>query len=81
MDANLGYMYWLFPHADTDRYCHRGPVLALVEAYGTMGCQGNLIKLFSNPNGLSHQFRQEVACSLALSIGYGYTAVLEWREI
>ena len=72
MDANLGYMYWLFPHADTDRYCHRGPVLALVGAYGTMGCQGNLMRLFSSPEGMSHQFRQEVACSLALSIGYGY---------
>ena len=77
MDANLGYVYWLFPHADTERYCPHGPVLALVGAYGIMGCQGNLIKLFSNPKGLSHQFRQEVACSLALNIGYGYAVVLD----
>ena len=72
MDANLGYVYWLFPHDDIERYCHRGPVLALVGAYGTMGCQGNLIRLFSSPEGMSHQFKQEVACSLTLSIGYGY---------
>ena len=72
MDTHLGYMYWLFPHTDIERYCHRGPVLALVGAYGTMGCQGNLMRLFSSPKGISHQFRQEVACSLALSVGYGY---------
>ena len=72
MDTHLGYMYWLFPHTDIERYCHRGAVLALVGAYGTMDCQGNLMRLFSNPEGMSHQFRQEVACSLALSVGYGY---------
>ena len=72
IDTQLGCDHWVFPHADIERYCHRGPVLALVGAYGTMGCQGNLMRLLSSQEGGNRQFRQEVACSLALSIGYGY---------
>lgn len=74
-DTQLGYEHWVFPHKDLEKYHHRQPVLALVGAYGTMGCQGNLMRLFSSPEGVNHHsnmFRQEIACSLALSIGYGY---------
>jgi len=75
VDTQLGFEYWVFPHTELERYCHRRLVLALVGAYGTMGCQGNLIRLFSSPEGVNHlgnMFQQEVACSLVLSIGYGY---------
>ena len=72
MDTQVGHDHWVFPHHDNERYCHRSPVLALMGAYGTMGCQGNLMRLFSSQQGTNRQFRQEVACSLALSIGYGY---------
>jgi len=67
----------VLPHSSLERYVHRGPVQALVAAYGTMGCQGNLIKLFSSPEGEDHHgngFRQGVACSLVLSIGCGYSS-------
>ena len=67
-----GHDHQVIPHHNNERYCHRGPVLALMGAYGTMGCQGNLMRLFSSQQGANRQFRQEVACSLALSIGYGY---------
>lgn len=78
LDTQLGYELWCFPHASIERYRHRGPVLTLVGSYGTMGCQGNLMRLFSSPEGVNRQFRQEVACSLALSIGYGYHS--PWNE-
>ena len=79
-DNQLSYEHWVYPHSDIARYCHRGPVLALVGAYGTMGCQGNLMRLFSSPEGVNHQFRQEVACSLALSIGHGYQSPWSGRS-
>jgi len=65
------------PHSPLERYTHRGPVQALIPAYGTMGCQGNLIRLFSSPEDEDHQgnlFRQGVPCSFILSIGHGYTS-------
>ena len=65
------------PHSPLERYVHRGPVQALVAAYGTMGCQGNLIRVFSSHEGEDHhgnRFRQGVACSLVLSIGRGYSS-------
>jgi len=65
----------VLPHSSLERYVHRGPVQALVATYGTMGCQGDLINMFSNPDGEDHhgnEFRQGVACSLVLSIGHGY---------
>ena len=74
MDTQLGFdhWHWVHPYTDIQRYCHRGPVLALVGAYGTLGCQGNLTRLFSSQVDVNQQFRQEMACSLAISIGYGY---------
>ena len=65
------------PHSPLKRYVHRGPVQALTAAYGTMGCQGNLIRVFSSPEGEDNHgngFRQGVACSLVLSIGRGYSS-------
>ena len=65
------------PHSSLERYVHRGPVQTLIAASGTMGCQGNLIKVFLNPEREGHhgnEFRQEVPCSLVLSIGHGYSS-------
>ena len=67
----------VLPHSPLERYIHRGPVQTLIAAYGTMGCQGNLMRLFSSPVGEDHHgnaFRQGVACSLVLSIGHGYSS-------
>lgn len=80
LDNQLSNDYWVFPHSNVERYCHRGPVIALVGAYGTMGSQGNLMRLFSSPRDVNHQFRQEEACSLALSIGRGYQSPWNRRE-
>ena len=33
-------------HFSLERYVHRGPVQTLIAASGTMGCQGNLVKVF-----------------------------------
>jgi len=69
------------PHSSLERYVHRGPVQTLIAAYGTMGLQGNLIRLFSSPEGEDHhgnEFKQGVACSLVLSIGHGYRS--PWSE-
>ena len=65
------------PHSSLEQYVHRGPVQALVAAFGTVGCQGNLITLFSSPEGEDHHgngFRQGVACTLVLSLGCGYSS-------
>ena len=69
------------PHSSLERYVHLGPVQALIAAYGTVGCQGDLIKLFSSPEGEDHhenEFRQGVVCSLVLSIGHGYNS--PWKS-
>lgn len=80
MDTQLGFDHWVWPYTDTQRYCHRGPVLALVGVYGTMGCQGNLMRLFSRQVDVNQRFRQEVACSLVISIGYGYQSPWNRKE-
>ena len=71
------------PHSPLERYIHRGPVQALVAAYGTIGCQGNLIRVFSSSEGEVHHgngFKQGVACSLLLSIGRGYSSPWSSQE-
>jgi len=68
-------------HSSLGQYIHLGPVQALIAAYGTVGYQGDLIRLFSSPEGEDHyenEFRQGVACSLVLSIGRGYSS--PWRS-
>jgi len=64
------------PLSPLERYVHHGPVQALIATYGTMGCQGNLMRLFSSLEGEDHgnRFRQGVVCSLVLTIGRGYSS-------
>jgi len=71
----------MLPHSPLERYVHIGPVQALIAAYGTVGCQGDLLRVFSSPEGEDHhgnEFRQGVACSLVLSIGREYSS--PWKS-